>query len=183
MRVSNNESSVLHTLVTNDALYDTFYRTKHGHYYRAINRLNGVRLILKSIITSLNPTCSQGCFVEVCGDSLNDLLNFLQYQCIPNPTRIQDCPPGNIPVIEKALLSPVVLEAFLPLDCSAYDVAENRFRSAYVKFLRYEQDCACCGWRNTWEILREQECNRIEPATGRVELNITNPGGDEELRK
>jgi hypothetical protein len=172
--VCDTETSILHTSVANAALYDTFYRTKDGHYYPAIKRLNAVRLILKLIATSLNPSCSQGCFVEVCGDSLNDLLNFLQYRCMPKPTRIQDCPPGQIPV-QKALLNQVVLEAFLPLNCSDYEVAEDHFQSAYVKSLRYELDCSCCGWRNNLgqtRQTREQECEKIKSASARFELKI-----------
>jgi len=79
----------------NPALQRSFYRTDSGQYYPAIQRLNGVRLILKSIATTINPSCLDT-FEDVCGDSMRKLLDFLQYACMPNPTRVEECPPGNL---------------------------------------------------------------------------------------
>lgn len=89
-----NEGSTLHIYMENTALQRIFYRTTSGQYYPAIQRINGVRLVLKSIATTLNPSCLNT-FEAVCGDSLEKLLDFLQYACMPNPARVQECPPGN----------------------------------------------------------------------------------------
>jgi hypothetical protein len=91
-----SERGVLHTYLINPNLNHHVYRTNDGKFYSAASRINGVRLVLKSIVSTLNPCCDK-VFVKVCGDSMNDLLDFLQYGCLPNPARVEECPPGIRP--------------------------------------------------------------------------------------
>ena len=98
-----SETAALHTSLRNPTLNHLNYRTNSGRLYSAASRINGIRLVLKSITSSLNPTCDK-VFVEVCGDSMRNLLNFLQYGCLPNPVRVEECPPGISPFFLMRLM-------------------------------------------------------------------------------
>jgi hypothetical protein len=171
LREPLTEGSTLHMYMDNVTLHEIFYRTNTGQYYPAIQRMNGVRLVLKSIATTLNPSCLDT-FEDVCGDSLKKLLDFLQYACLPNPARVQECPPGNWPLPVWSQLIAVALEAFIELNCSDYQLAEDRFRKVFSNYLFSPPGCACCGWHNSWDIGvgkdRQQDSAESSPGSSTV---------------
>ena len=155
-----NETAVLHTSCPNSRLDETFYRTSSGEFYPAIARINAVRLVLKAIVTSLNPSC-HNVFEAVCGNALKSLLNFLQFGCLPNPARIHECPPGT-ESLTSSLVNLIALEHFITLNCSDYDLANDRFKVAYSTKCYSAANCPCCGWHNTWERVTAQKITGCE---------------------